>query len=107
MAYTLQKYLPDFIRVANNNNRNACDGVQLQDSLADGPAKLKEITDPTIHETFAFDSLQTLVTVALNCVANDHRERPSIDDILWNLQYSVQVQDGWTSSDGLSIHPYN
>ncbi|KAJ6826494.1 putative LRR receptor-like serine/threonine-protein kinase [Iris pallida] len=78
--------------------------VELQDSLADGPTKLREITDPTICGTFAFDSLQTLVAVTLNCLATDQRERPSIDDILWNLQYSVQVQDGWNSSDSLSIH---
>ncbi|ONK80907.1 uncharacterized protein A4U43_C01F23090 [Asparagus officinalis] len=78
--------------------------VELQDCLSDGPSKLREIIDPTIRGTFALDSLQTLVAVALNCVAKDHRERPSIDDVLWNLQYSVQVQDGWTSSDSLSFH---
>ncbi|ONK66446.1 uncharacterized protein A4U43_C06F8120 [Asparagus officinalis] len=78
--------------------------VELQDCLSHVPAKLREITDPTIRGTFAFDSLQTLVGVALNCVAKDHKERPSIDDVLWNLQYSVQVQDGWTSSDGLTIN---
>lgn len=93
--------------IASVESGNNCDAMQLQDSLADGAAKLKEITDPTIRGTFAFDSLQTLVTVTLNCVAKDQRERPSVDDILWNLQYSVQVQDGWTSSDSLSIHSYN
>ncbi|KAH7657396.1 Non-specific serine/threonine protein kinase protein [Dioscorea alata] len=76
--------------------------LQLQRSLSENPAKLKGMTDPTIRGTFAHDSLQTAVEVTLNCLANEPKERPSIDDVLWNLQYTVQVQDGWASSENLS-----
>lgn len=61
------------------------------------------MADPAIKGTFAFDSLRTAVEITLNCVSKDPKERPSIDDVLWNLQYSVQVQDGWASSESLSI----
>lgn len=82
--------------------------TKLQDCLSDDERgiRLREVTDPTIRGTFAADAMRTLIAVTLNCVAKDHRERPSIDDILWNLQYSVQIQDGWTSSDSLSVHSY-
>lgn len=72
--------------------------LELQDCLGEGSAKLALITDPAIHGTYAIKSLQTLIDVALKCLDKIPNDRPSIDDILWNLQYSVQVQDGWTSS---------
>lgn len=76
--------------------------TQLQKSLNEEATKLQEMTDPTIRGTFASESLRTAVELTLNCLVNDPKERPSIDDILWNLQYSVQVQDGWASSENLS-----
>ncbi|XP_072965510.1 probable LRR receptor-like serine/threonine-protein kinase At1g14390 [Typha angustifolia] len=77
--------------------------VQLQKSLIDGSEKLKGMTDPSIRGTFAVDSLRTAVEITLNCVSKNPQERPSIDDVLWHLQYSVQVQDGWASSENVSI----
>ncbi|XP_010915091.1 probable LRR receptor-like serine/threonine-protein kinase At1g14390 isoform X1 [Elaeis guineensis] len=76
--------------------------VQLQKSLTDGPAELKGMADPSICGTFALGSLRTAVEITLNCISEDPSMRPSIDDVLWNLQYSVQVQDGWGSSENLS-----
>ncbi|CAL9767308.1 unnamed protein product [Musa acuminata subsp. burmannicoides] len=76
---------------------------QLQKSLTDSPPDLRGIADPTIRGTFAVDSLRTAVEISLNCVSGDPNERPSIDDVLWNLQYSAQIQDGWASSESLSI----
>ncbi|KAJ8464849.1 hypothetical protein OPV22_027401 [Ensete ventricosum] len=76
---------------------------QLQKSLTDSPPDLRGIADPTIRGTFAVDSLRTAVEISLNCVSGDPNQRPSIDDVLWNLQYSAQIQDGWASSENLSI----
>ncbi|CAA6660873.1 unnamed protein product [Spirodela intermedia] len=79
--------------------------VQLEKALAEeqGTQGLKELADPTIRGTFADDSMRTAVELALNCVSDDLSRRPSIDDILWNLQYSVQVQDGWATSEGFDV----
>ncbi|RWW26127.1 hypothetical protein GW17_00009518 [Ensete ventricosum] len=41
--------------------------------------------------------------ISLSCTSRDPKQRPSIDDVLWNLQYSVQVQDGWTSSESTEV----
>nr|CAD1843076.1 unnamed protein product [Ananas comosus var. bracteatus] len=77
--------------------------VQLQKSLNDGAEKLEETIDRAIHGTFALDSLKTAVEITLNCLSKDPKERPSIDDVIWNLQYSVQVQDGWATSENVII----
>ncbi|KAI4971729.1 hypothetical protein ZWY2020_002643 [Hordeum vulgare] len=77
--------------------------AQLSEALAEDPDMLKDMADPTIRGTFAVDSLSKVTEVALNCTAGDPSDRPSVDDVLWNLQYSMQVQDGWASSESLSL----
>ncbi|CAL9202449.1 unnamed protein product [Musa hybrid cultivar] len=76
---------------------------KLQKILVENPANLKGLMDPAIRESSALDSLRTAVEISLSCTSRDPKQRPSIDDVLWNLQYSVQVQDGWTSSERLDI----
>jgi hypothetical protein len=76
--------------------------MQLEKGLNEDQEKLTGIVDPAIRGTFAIDSLRTVVELTLNCLSENMRDRPSIDDVLWNLQYSVQVQEGWTSSGNLS-----
>ncbi|KAL6839408.1 hypothetical protein ACP4OV_030678 [Aristida adscensionis] len=77
--------------------------AQLSEALTEDPERLKDYADPAIRGTFAVDSLSTVVEIALNCTASDPSNRPSMDDVLWNLQYSMQVQDGWASSESLSL----
>ncbi|XP_020572567.1 probable LRR receptor-like serine/threonine-protein kinase At1g14390 [Phalaenopsis equestris] len=76
--------------------------AQLLKSLNESPAKLGAIVDSAIRNTFAHDSLRRAVEIAINCVSKDLKQRPSIDDILWNLQYCIQIQNGWASSENLS-----
>ncbi|XWS69744.1 hypothetical protein CRYUN_Cryun04dG0205600 [Craigia yunnanensis] len=78
--------------------------LQLEKSLADGPSKLRGVIDPSIRGTFAYESMKTTVEFAINCLSKDSTKRPSIEDVLWNLQYSIQVQEGWTSSGNLATH---
>ncbi|KAG0502432.1 hypothetical protein HPP92_002504 [Vanilla planifolia] len=75
---------------------------RLQKSLNETPEELKLLADPTIRNTFAYDSFRNAVQLALSCLSKDPSERPSVDDVLWNLQYCVQIQDGWLSSEGIS-----
>jgi hypothetical protein len=77
--------------------------LQLSEALAEDPDMLKDMADPTIRGTFAVDSLSKVTEIALNCTASDPNDRPSVDDLLWNLQYSMQVQDGWASSESISL----
>ena len=68
--------------------------MQLQKSLTDDEAKLKGMTDPALSGTFALDSLRTAVEITLNCVSKEPNMRPSVDDVLWHLQYS-NASPGW------------
>ncbi|CAN6194667.1 unnamed protein product [Urochloa humidicola] len=77
--------------------------AQLSEALTEDPDRLKDIADPAIQGTFAVESLSTITEIALNCTAGEPSDRPSIDDVLWNLQYSMQVQDGWASSESLGL----
>ncbi|KAF9626581.1 hypothetical protein IFM89_036096 [Coptis chinensis] len=72
--------------------------IQLEQGLLDTPLELQEWVDPFICGTFAYESLRNTVEVALNCLSKDLSQRPSVEDVLWNLQYSVQVQEGWRPS---------
>ncbi|KAH0991474.1 hypothetical protein GBA52_002957 [Prunus armeniaca] len=76
--------------------------IQLEKGLIEGPSKLRGVIDPSIQGSFAYQSLKTAVEITVNCLSRDPSKRPSIDNVLWNLQYSIQVQEGWTSSGNLS-----
>ncbi|KAJ0727053.1 putative protein kinase RLK-Pelle-LRR-VI-1 family [Helianthus annuus] len=75
---------------------------ELEIGLTESPTRLKEVADPSIRGTFAYESMKTAAQIAINCLNEDTSVRPSIEDVLWNMQYSVQVQEGWNSSGNLS-----
>ncbi|KVH97751.1 Concanavalin A-like lectin/glucanase, subgroup [Cynara cardunculus var. scolymus] len=75
---------------------------QLEIGLMESPTRLKEVADSSIRGTFAYESMKTAVQIAISCLNEDVNVRPSIEDVLWNMQYSVQVQEGWNSSGNLS-----
>ncbi|KAL6567726.1 hypothetical protein OROGR_001394 [Orobanche gracilis] len=73
---------------------------QLQRSLAESPSRLRDLIDPSIRGTFAYESLKTVVQITINCLCRDPMSRPTMEDVLWHMQYSVQVQEGWATSSG-------
>lgn len=62
----------------------------------------RSVVDPSIQGTYAYESMRTAVQITINCLSKVSSKRPSIEDVLWNLQYSIQVQEAWTSSGNLS-----
>ncbi|CAH2037737.1 unnamed protein product [Thlaspi arvense] len=77
--------------------------LQLENGLRDEPSVLRSLADPCVRGTYAYESLRTTVEFAMNCLCEDQRKRPSIEDVVWNLQYTIQVQQGWTSSGNLGL----
>ncbi|WCJ32475.1 Leucine-rich repeat protein kinase family protein [Euphorbia peplus] len=77
--------------------------IQLEKNFSEAPSKLRSIADPSTRGTFAYESLITAVKITMNCLSEEASNRPSIEDVLWNLQYSNQVQEGWTSSGNLGL----
>ncbi|TMW94169.1 hypothetical protein EJD97_010673 [Solanum chilense] len=86
------------------NSRSEAEDLKLQveTALAESPSKLRDLTDPCIRGTFAYDSLKTTVQIAINCLDKEPSRRPSVEDVLWHMQYSIQVQEGATNSGNLS-----
>ncbi|RHN55295.1 putative non-specific serine/threonine protein kinase [Medicago truncatula] len=61
------------------------------------PIALKSAIDPSLHGTYTHESLKTAVQLTINCLNKVPGNRPSIEDVIWNLQYSVQVQEARSS----------
>ncbi|XP_031380455.1 probable inactive leucine-rich repeat receptor-like protein kinase At3g03770 isoform X1 [Punica granatum] len=71
---------------------------QIQSSVAADAAALRSVVDPTVQKASSEQSLRTMMEISLRCLLNDPADRPSIEDVLWNLQFAAQVQDGWRES---------
>ncbi|XP_010549698.1 PREDICTED: probable inactive leucine-rich repeat receptor-like protein kinase At3g03770 [Tarenaya hassleriana] len=67
---------------------------QLQGSITVDDAR-RSMVDPTVHRACSDESLKTMMEICMRCLLKDTSERPSIEDVLWNLQFASQVQDGW------------
>ncbi|KAI8002394.1 putative LRR receptor-like serine/threonine-protein kinase [Camellia lanceoleosa] len=68
--------------------------LQLERGLAESPLRLREATNPSIHGIFAHESLKTVVEITMKCLGKDSISHPIIEDVLWHMQYSIQVQEG-------------
>ncbi|KAL5708735.1 hypothetical protein ACHQM5_019501 [Ranunculus cassubicifolius] len=68
---------------------------QLQLSIMADDRGHTGIIDPVISKVCSEESLKTVMGICLRALSNGPGERPSIEDILWNLQFAAQVQDEW------------
>ncbi|KAJ1386036.1 Protein kinase domain [Sesbania bispinosa] len=59
--------------------------------------------DPSLQGTYTYESLKIAVQITINCLSKVSSNRPSVEDVLWNLQYSMQVQEARTSSGNLNL----
>ncbi|XP_010930133.1 probable inactive leucine-rich repeat receptor-like protein kinase At3g03770 [Elaeis guineensis] len=62
----------------------------------------KHILDPIILGTSSQESLSIVISLTNKCLSPESSTRPSMEDVLWNLQYAAQVQataDGDQRSD--------
>ncbi|KVI10199.1 probable receptor-like protein kinase At5g24010 [Cynara cardunculus var. scolymus] len=64
---------------------------------------LKKIIDPRIADQIKPESLKTYGDTAEKCLADYGVDRPTMGDVLWNLEYALQLQEtetvGATSSN--------
>lgn len=81
----------------------------LQSSITEDDEARRSIIDPSIRNACLDQSLKTMMEICVRCLVKEVEERPSIEDVLWNLQFASQVQDAWRgdslSSDGSPISP--
>ncbi|XP_042412240.1 probable inactive leucine-rich repeat receptor-like protein kinase At3g03770 isoform X1 [Zingiber officinale] len=69
--------------------------------LADGTAG-RSIVDPLIRRQCCDESLKTVAEICLRCLSEEPTKRPSVEDVLWNLQFAVQVQESWRTGSSQS-----
>ncbi|KAJ3674456.1 hypothetical protein LUZ60_005072 [Juncus effusus] len=77
--------------------------TRVQSAIAsDMAARRKAIADLVTSNTCSDESLKTVMEICLRCLSKDPTRRPSIEDVLWNLQFSAQVQDDWKGDGSFS-----
>ncbi|KAL3534854.1 hypothetical protein ACH5RR_003315 [Cinchona calisaya] len=84
---------------------------QLQASITVDNASRKSVADPAVCGACSDESLKTVIEICWKCLLKIPADRPSVEDILWNLQFAAQVQDGWkgeysNSSDGSPVSSF-
>lgn len=85
--------------------------MQLQAAITADDASRKRVVDPAISNACSEESLKTMIEICCKCLLQNPADRPSAEDILWNLQFAAQVQDGWRgdsshSSDGSPVSSF-
>ncbi|XP_062091645.1 probable inactive leucine-rich repeat receptor-like protein kinase At3g03770 [Humulus lupulus] len=63
----------------------------------------RSITDPAVHKQCSNESLMTMMEICVRCLSSEPAERPSIEDILWTLQFAAQVQNSGRG-DSMNSH---
>jgi hypothetical protein len=70
--------------------------LQLQKALtSEGPTRRRSFADQSVSKACSDESLRTAMEICLRCLAKEAAQRPSVEDVLWNLQFAAQVQDDW------------
>ncbi|KAM2890230.1 hypothetical protein COP2_008675 [Malus domestica] len=75
---------------------------QVQVALTADDAARRSVVDSRIKQTCLDLSVKTMMEVCVRCLRKDPADRPSIEDVLWNLQYAEQVQDAWQGGESQS-----
>ncbi|OIS96892.1 PREDICTED: probable inactive leucine-rich repeat receptor-like protein kinase At3g03770 [Nicotiana attenuata] len=99
-------------RQINTKNEARLIQNQLQESIMANEVSRKNVVDPAIRNSCSDESLKTMIEICSRCLLQDTEDRPSVEDVIWNLQFAAQVQDAWkrdsSSSDASPIsHLYN
>lgn len=69
--------------------------MQLRVSIATDDMARRSIVDPAVHKECSDESLKTVMEICVRCLSEDPTDRPSVEDVLWNLQFASQVQNSW------------
>ena len=83
---------------------------QLQATIVADDEARRSIIEPAVRKECLDQSLKTMMEICVRCLAKEPADRPSIEDVLWNLQFAAQVQDAWRgdsqSSEGSPGSPF-
>lgn len=78
--------------------------MQFNAIMTNDDSSRRSLVDPAVRNACSSESVRTMIGICCRCLLEDPAERPSIEDVVWNLQFAAQVQDN-QSSDGSPISP--
>ncbi|XP_075646493.1 putative inactive leucine-rich repeat receptor-like protein kinase At3g03770 isoform X2 [Castanea sativa] len=67
----------------------------LQVSITTDDIARRSIVDHTVHKECSDKSLKTVMEICVRCLSSEPSDRPTVEDVLWTLQFAAQVQDSW------------
>ncbi|XP_028758725.1 receptor-like protein kinase FERONIA [Neltuma alba] len=63
---------------------------------------IHQTVDPFLVESITPECLKAFSDMALKCLVEDGNERPSMNDVVWGLEFALQLQEG-TEEVGLPV----
>lgn len=64
-----------------------------------GQKKLEHIIDPHLKGHYSSESLEKFAEIAAKCLADEGRNRPTMGEVLWHLEYVSQLQEAWLQNN--------
>lgn len=62
---------------------------------------LATIMDPRLEGNYSIESLKKFGEIAEKCLADDGRNRPTIAEVLWHLEYVLQLHEAYMQGGGV------
>ena len=64
---------------------------------------LETIVDPKLEGGYSLESLKKFGEIAEKCLADEGKVRPTMGDVLWHLEYVLQLHEAGQSGNGESL----
>ncbi|KAI9075443.1 hypothetical protein K1719_042600 [Acacia pycnantha] len=64
---------------------------------------IHQTVDPLLIESITPECLKAFSDMALKCLVEDGNERPSMNDVVWGLEFALQLQEGKEEEEGLDV----
>jgi hypothetical protein len=68
-----------------------------------GNGKVEQMVDPSIKGEIGTWCLKKFVEIAVNCLLDNGIERPSMNDVVWGLEFALQLQESADEDVGLDV----
>jgi serine/threonine protein kinase len=65
--------------------------------------KVEEMVDPSMKGEIGTRCLKKFVEIAVNCLLDNGIERPSMNDVVWGLEFALQLQESADEDVGLDV----
>ncbi|XP_010519061.1 PREDICTED: probable receptor-like protein kinase At1g30570 [Tarenaya hassleriana] len=62
---------------------------------------LENIIDPNLKGNYCPESLEKFGEIAEKCIADEGKNRPTMGEVLWHLEYVLQLHEAWSRKSNL------